>query len=224
MAFGDPMTDPMMLEIDDELRARQLKAFWEKYGQWLIGLMLIVVIATAVGVIWHNVLNDALTKQTNELLLVLQNETKQPDHTQETAKTLADLNKEADFPLQAVVGLYRAQKLEQGKDLKAAQDVYKNMMSQPRLSKIVQDLARVHYVRLGVVQNQDAKDLLATIEPLVKDDNASFRSSALELKGLLLVQSGKQAEANKIFTQLTSDDNAPNGLRQRAKSMISYGN
>jgi hypothetical protein len=218
------MTDPMMLEIDDELRARQLKAFWDKYGQWLIGLVLIVIISTTVGVVWHNMLDQNLTKQTNELLLILQNETKQPDHTQDTAKTLADLNKEADFPLKAVVGLYRAQKLEQGKDLKAAQDVYKDMMSQPRLSKIVQDLARVHYVRLGVVQQQDAKMLLATIEPLVKDDNAAFRSSALELKGLLLVQSGKQDEANKIFNQLSADDNAPNSLRQRAKSMISYGN
>jgi hypothetical protein len=212
------MTDPMMIEIDDELRAQQLKEFWGKYGQWLVGIVLIVVIATTVGVIWNNVLNNNLTKQTNGLLLVLQQET---DHA-DMAKTLQDMNREADFPLKAVIGLYRAQKLEQAKDLKGAQDVYKDMMDQPRLSHIVQNLARVHYVRLGVILQQDAATLIKTLEAVTKDDNASFRPSALELQGVLLAQQGKHDEANKIFNQLSSDADAPASLRVRAKSMVSY--
>lgn len=205
----------MLIEVDDALRAQQLKALWDKFGRWVVGIIVVAILATAVGTVWHNVLNKQLTAQTNQLLTVLQDEAEKPD----TLKTLAKLNKEADFPLKAVVGLYRAQKLEQSKDIKGAQKVYNDMISQKRLPEIVRDLARVHYVRLGIIQSQKADKLLKTIEPVAAKDTA-FNSSALELKGLLLRQSGKNDEANKIFSTLSTNSQIPGTLRQRAKSLI----
>lgn len=211
------MSNEMMIDIDDAVRAQQLKAVWDKYGQWVIGIVAIIIIATAVGVFWNNMLNKQLADQTSQLLTVLQNEADNTD----TAKTLNALDKEANFPLKAVVSLYRAQKLEQGKDLKAAQDAYESMIGQKRLPVMIQNLARVHYARLGIIQKQDAKKLLTVLEP-VANGTAAFNASAMELKGLLLVQEGKQDEANKIFNILASSSEVPGTLRQRAKSQIRY--
>ncbi len=210
----------MLLEVDDAIRAQQMKALWDKYGQWLIGIVVGIVIATTVGVIWRNVLDSKLTAQTNELLVILQNEAEKSD----TEKKLASLHEEASFPLKAVVDLYRAQKLEQAKDLKATQDAYKEMMTQRRLPQIVQNLARVHYVRLGIIQNQKPDALLEVINPVADKEAAPFHSSAKEMKGLLLQQQGKHKEANAIFTALSSDSTIPGTMRQRAKALVSYEN
>ena len=205
----------LMIDVDDAVRAQQMKALWDKYGQWVVGIIVVAVLATGIGAVWHNVLNKQLTAQTNQLLTILQDEAENPD----TAKTLAKLNKEANFPLKAVVGLYRAQKLEQGKDIKGAQKVYNDMISQKRLPEMMRDLARVHYVRLGIIQSQDAKKLLKTIDP-VADKDTAFQASAMELKGLLLRQTGKNGEANKIFATMSTNSEIPGTLRQRAKSLI----
>jgi hypothetical protein len=208
----------ILMEVDDAIRAQQMKALWDKYGQWIIGIVVGVVIATTVGVIWRNVLDSKLTAQTNELLAILQNEAEKSD----TEKKLSALHDESNFPLKSVVDLYRAQKLEQAKDLKATQAAYKEMMTQRRLPEIIQNLARVHYVRLGILQDQKADELLDVIQPVASKDTAPFHASALEMKGLLLQQQGKNKEANEIFTKLSTDSTIPGTMRQRAKALVSY--
>lgn len=205
----------LMIDIDDAMRAQQMKALWNKYGHWLVGTVAIVLLATIIGLVWHNRLNHRLTEQTNQLLTLLQDEAETPDTTQK----LAQLHKDASFPLKSVVGLYRAQKLEQADNLKTAQEVYKEMVDQRRLSPMVRELASLHYVRLGILQGQKADQLLPVINP-VADNGQAFRASAQELKGLLLRDSGKIAEANKIFTALSTNAEISATLRQRAKSLI----
>lgn len=205
----------MMIDVDDALRAQQMKALWDKYGRWIIGLVVIALLTVGIGTVWHNILNKKLTQQTNQLLTILQNEAEDKN----TAKTLEKLHKQSDFPLKSVVGLYRAQKLEQGKDIKGAQKVYKEMTTQKRLPQMIRDLAIVHYVRLGIIQSQDAKKLLKVIDPVASKATA-FQASAMELKGLLLRKSGKNDEANKVFATLSTNSEIPGTLRQRAKSLI----
>ena len=204
-----------MIDVDDALRAQQLKALWDKYGRWIVGIVIITLLTVSVGSVWHHFLNKKLTEQSNALLTVLQDEAENPN----TAKTLAKLNKEANFPLKSVIGLYEAQKLEQGKDLKGAQIVYKNMIDQKRLPSMIRELASVHFVRLGIIQSQDAKKLLKIITPIA-DSDTTFQASAMEMKGLLLRQTGKNEEANKVFATLSTNSEVPGTLRQRAKSLI----
>lgn len=205
----------LMIDVDDALRAQQLKALWDKYGYWVAGVVVAAVLAVGAGGLWYRHLDARLTDQTNRLLTILQEESGNPD----TIKSLATLDKEAEFPLKSVTGLYHAQKLEQGKDLAAAQNVYHDMISRKRLPRMVRDLARVHYVRLGLVQSQPAEKLLAAIQPAT-ETNATFRASAMELKGLLLRQLGKKDEANKIFAALSTDSEVAGTLRRRAASLI----
>lgn len=208
----------MLLEVDEALRAQQLKALWEQFGQWIIGLAVLAVIGTAVGVTWHNHTNKVLGEQTAQLLTILQNEATSSD----TPQQLEALAKKSNLPLQVVAGLYQAQKLEQGNDLKAARQAYGTLMKQSGGPKVLRDLARVHFVRLGMVQKDKPEDLLAAIEPLTAE-NSFFHASAMEMKATLLVQQGKTKEADAIFSHLAVEQSAPDSIRARAKSMMAAG-
>jgi len=203
----------MLLEVDEALRAQQLKALWDKFGQWLIGAAVVAVVGTAIGVTWYEHTNKVLSEQTGQLMSVLQGSN--------SAKELADLTAKTDAPLKGVTELYQAQKLEQTKDLKGAQEVYKNMTEQHGIPAAVSDMARIHYVRLGMVQNAKPDELLPVLEPLTKT-GGNFHASAMELKAMLLLQENKNKDASEIFTALAADETAPDTIRKRAKTMIGY--
>lgn len=88
--------------------------------------------------------------------------------------------------------------------------------------KVLQDLATVQYVRLklSLVPDQKGLDALLTqVKPLT-DKDRSFRFSALELQGLILQLQNKNADAQKVFETLASDEAAPTTLRERVQSYL----
>lgn len=208
----------IMLEVDDEMRSQQLKAMWARYGQWIIGLFVATVLATAIGVLWFNYINGKLEKDTDRLLNVLQQE---DPSSKETMAALSDLQKKAAAPLRTIVAMQNAQRLEQAGDIKATADTYQTIIDDRKAPKAYRQLATVHRVRLGLIQKEDADKLLGMIDPLTAE-GANFRPSAMELKGVLLQQQGKKAEANAVFQALSTDVTAPNTLRLRAQTMMNY--
>lgn len=207
----------ILLEVDEALRNQRIKQVWDQYGQWIIGFVVAVILATAIGAYWHAHVTRILSEQTAELLTVLQNEAEDAD----TIEKLEELSAKTRAPLNAVVDLYLAQKLEQAGKLKEAQSAYKTVMKNSRAADITRDLARVHFVRLGLVSGEDAAALLKAVEPLTKSSSA-FQGTAKEMKGLLLLKQDKTDEANKIFIALSKDETVPTSLRNRAKTLIVY--
>ena len=80
-------------------------------------------------------------------------------------------------------------------------------------------------VVLGAVQElniagTDWADLEKRLEPLMAD-SSPWRFSARELTGLLAKRSGDTAKAKKLFSGLAEDRIAPQGIRNRAREMLS---
>ena len=207
----------ILLEVDDELKAQQIKALWQKYGQTVIGLAVAILIGTTVGVFWHGHQTARLQDQTTQLFAVLQG----GDGKNANLEELYTLEKQTDAPLKGLVQLQTAQKQENANDLKGAEKTYDDLANEKSANAIVRDLAIVHRVRLGLVQKEKTDGLLNMIEPLTKDDRP-FRGSALELKGLLLKDANKTKEANAVFQQLTDDTKVHVTIIQRAHNFIVY--
>ena len=45
------MSEPLENEIEEELRKKQLKALWDRFGLYLIAVILIIIIIASL--IWH---------------------------------------------------------------------------------------------------------------------------------------------------------------------------
>lgn len=208
----------LLLEVDEEIRAQQIKALWERYGQWVITLGVAVVIGTGIAVAWFNHQNKALEKDTAELVATLQGE----GDSKEIAAKLQTLKTETAAPLNGLVGLYEAQTQEKNGDLQAARNSYQAIAAQLRQPRIVRDLATLQDVRLGILLKDTPEALLPKLDKLTDKKKSAFYASASELKGLLLKQQNKTVEANQIFENLSSDMSVPGTLRQRAKAMIQY--
>lgn len=206
----------MLLEVDEALRAQQIKALWDRYGQWVIGLAVLAVIGSGVAAAWHGHMNKKLEQDTTSLVAALQDGT----DSKAVAAKLDALK--AATPLNGIVALYKAQTLEKSGDLKAARAAYQSVASHMRQPRVVKELAVLQDVRLGILSKDNPDNLLPKLDTLT-GDKAPFRASALELKGLLLQQQGKTAEADKIFEALSVDMNVPGSLRLRAKALIQHG-
>lgn len=205
----------MLLEVDEALRAQQIKALWDKYGQWVIGFAVVLVLATIVGVVWHNHMNKIFTRDTTALLEALQSNAED----KKILAKLATLEKEASAPLKGIVSLYEAQVEERIGSLKAAKQSYESVASTRGNTKQIRELGTLHAVRVGMVLKDKPEDLLKQIEPLT-EKGTTFYASASELKGLLLLRTGKTAEANAIFEELSVDTGVPTTMRARAKALI----
>lgn len=207
-----------LLDIDNAMRIQKMQMAWAKYRVFIIGFILAALIATAAGMFWYKQMNQAYLNQSAQLLTVLRDEAGNDN----TVRDLDALSKTADLPLKAIVSLYHAQKLEQKNDLKAAQAVYASLMQETTLPPALGNLARVHYARIGVINGDDPAILHTTLDPITRTPQTAFYATGTELKAILLLREGKVDEANKIFTELSTDSTIPGTLRQRAKSMIRY--
>ena len=211
------MSDGLLMEVDDDLRKQQISAFWKKYGQWISGFAVAALIAVSAGTFYINYMDNKLTEQTANMLVLLE----KPSDDTTIPSELADLAKTSPTPLKAVIQLQQAERLEQDKKLDEARNAYESVAAERRAPVILKQLATLHAVRLGLVTKQDTKKLLTMINPLT-GDKSGFRGSALELQGMLYLQLGEKEKANTLFTKLSTDSTIPATLRQRALTFITY--
>jgi len=62
------MVDPLMLEVDDELRRERMQKLWQRFGQYVVALSIAVVLVTAAIVGWKSYQNAQNEAWTAELL------------------------------------------------------------------------------------------------------------------------------------------------------------
>ena len=62
------MVDPLMLEVDDELRRERMQKLWQRFGQYVVGLSIAIVFVTAAIVGWKSYQNAQNEGWTAELL------------------------------------------------------------------------------------------------------------------------------------------------------------
>lgn len=208
----------IMMEVEDALRAEKLQALWARYGGLLIGFVIGTILLTTGFVIWRNVMDTRYADQSKAVINVLQSKATAAD----TAGQLNKLAPHTNTPLRYIAEIYAAQKYEEASDLAAAQKKYQDVMTQQNAAKSIKDLSTIHFVRLGLLLKNDPAALMPKIDALTTDAQQPFYGSAMELKGLLLREQGKQSEANNVFNTLSTTSNVPATLRNRAKSLIVY--
>lgn len=208
------MTD-LFREIEEDIRRDQLNKLWEKYGIYLVGLAVGIVLVAAAIVgwrAWERSKNAAASATYSELVTKAEGE-----KPAEAAAAFGEFAERAPSGYAALARLRQAGLLVDAGDTKGAVAVYDALAARSSAPDVFRDMARVKAALL-LLDQSNYEDMKARLGSVDVAGNA-WRNNAREILGLAAWKAGKFAEAGAYFDAIVGDSEASAGLRDRAHVM-----
>ena len=202
-------------EIDEELRRENFAKLWERYGQYLVGLAVVVVLATVAIVGWREY--QARAQRAESVRYAAAMELAQKNELARAADDFAALARNAGGGQAILARLQEAALRARGGDEKAAIAAYTAIAQDGSVDTVYRDLATLLAALHGLASG-DPKTIIGDIAALTSAGNP-WHPSALEITALAHLRAGERKEARDIYKSLADDLAAPQGLRARAAEM-----
>jgi hypothetical protein len=201
-------------EVDEELRRERIEKLWQRYGGYIVGaaILLVLVVAGWRGWDWYAAREAAKAGARFEAALQLVNEGKRFEA--EAAFNAIAKEGTAGYRLLA---RFRAAAETAKTDPAAGVIAYDALAADSSVDPALRELAKLH-TGLILVDTAPASEIAARLEPLTAPQ-APFRHSAREVLGLAHYRAGDRAKAQKIFTEIAADPETPAAMRKRAEIM-----
>ncbi|MFN4112737.1 MAG: tetratricopeptide repeat protein [Sphingomonadaceae bacterium] len=205
----------LMREIDDAVREDQLADFVARYGKQIIGVVVAGLLAFA-GYLWWDSRQEAALEADSEQLVSALDQIEAGD-LDTGAATLDVLIAEGNDGTAAMARLLRAGvALEQGKPADAAR-LFAEVAGSSKVPPALRDLAIVREVAT-TYDTLKPEQVVARLKPLAVPGNPYF-GSAGEMVAMAYLEQGKRKEAGMLFAEIAKSEEAPEGLRSRARQM-----
>lgn len=202
-------------EVDEELKEENFKKLWDRYGRYLIAVVILLVGGVAGFKIWENYTTNQRHAFSEQFLAAIDLE--EEGKPAEAAAALSVLAAEAGAG-QAMLARFREAAVRRAEgDAAAAADIYDTLATSDAIGPLYRDLAAL----LSVMSQADTGDpaaLAARLEPLAAD--GPWRHTAREYIGMFALRRGDVAAARERFETVADDPEAPNGARQRAAELL----
>ncbi|HEX6980949.1 MAG TPA: tetratricopeptide repeat protein [Alphaproteobacteria bacterium] len=200
-------------EVDEELRRDRAVELWKRYGNYVIGAALALVVGTAAYVGWR----DYTLRQRAEM-----GERFFAAATMDSSRAsaaFAEIGTEGSAGF-AVLARFRdaALKAEAG-DRDAAVAIYRGIAADGGISAELRSAAEL-LANLHALESLEPAELDRQLEALEAANNP-WRHMALELAALAAARVGETAKARELYTKIADDPLAPAGMRARAAEMLS---
>ena len=210
-------SDPILREIEDELREERLASIWKRYGTAIVAAAVGLVVVVAGYQLWsgHTAEQrletgrqyDAASEQ------ALSGDT---DAARSAFEQLAAAGPDG----YALLSRFRTAQLNaESGSLAEARTDFRAIAGDSSVDSLYRDLATLRGAYLGLDLGVDADTLRTEITPLLGETNP-WRYLAQEVAALLDLQSGDSAAARAAFDALIADTAAPSGVRQRAEAIV----
>lgn len=204
-------------EVDEELRDEQLKKAWDRFGPIVIGIALLIVLATAANKGWDYWKESQAAQSGDAFLaaLALSDEGK----SAEALVAFEVLQKEGTggYPVLAKMRL-AGEAAKEGK-IDEAISQFNALASDSAVDKNIQDLARLRAASLQLDQGL-FDEVILQLSSLM--DESAFRHSAREFVMLGYLEKTEFDKAMPIAERIVQDAESPAPLRQRAEVYVSY--
>ena len=199
-------------EVDEEVRREQLKKLWERYGNYLIAVCVLIILGVGGwrGYDWWQTKKAGEAGAAFEAAVTLAEAGKH----QEAEAAFAKISAEGTAGYRALARLREAAELSRT-DSKAAVKAYEDIAADKSVGQVIQDLAMVRAGFL-LVDSTPYADLLAKLEPLTASGRP-FRHSARETLALAAWKAGDTAAAQRWTDMIITDPQSPTGTRSRAE-------
>lgn len=203
-------------EIDEDVRRERYEQLWKRYGNYVIGAALLVVLATAGAVGWREYTDRQNKAQALRFLNAMEQAQKGDDAGARTA--FASLAGDAGAGYATLARLQEAGLLAKAGDAAGAAKVYEQIAADGRVDQVFREFATVLLVQDQIATGEPAR-LTQMLAPLMSE-KSPWRHSATELSALLAQRTGDKARAREFYAKLADDLTAPQGMRARATEML----
>lgn len=204
-------------EVDEDLRREQARKLWDRYGPYVIGLAILIVVATA-GFRGWEYWQQKQAEATGDRFMAALDLASAGKHDEAIVALKAiESNGSGSYPVLA--GFRVASELATTGKPEDAIKEYDAIAARGDISDSVKALARLRAAAL-LVDTASMADLDKRLGDLASTGNV-WRHNARELLGLAAWRVGDYETARKYFDEISQDQEAPGDLRQRAQMMLS---
>jgi len=206
--------DEFIREVDEELRRERLWRLWQRFGPYVIGVAVAVVLATAAKVGWERWRDKRLQEQADAFA---QAQALQAADPAQAAAKFRELAESADAGFASLARLMAAAALmEAGRRDEAVAVLRENVEAglDPALGQVSALFAAEYRL-----DDDDPAALRAELAPLERPD-AVFRHGAREHEAVLAIRTGDRARARALLQDILEDATAPAGQKQRLRELL----
>jgi hypothetical protein len=203
-------------EVDEELRRDKAAELWKRYGNYVLGAAIAVVIGTAGYVVWRDYdRKQAIAHSTAFFDAAALTVAGDPAKAISAFDTLAQ---GGSGGYAALARLREAGLKSAAGDREAAAAAYVAVAEDGRAPQELRDLARL-LASLQTIEAMAPGELDGRLRAL-RADGSPWRHSATELVALATLRAGDAAKARELFAKISDDPAAPAAMRGRAAEII----
>jgi len=208
--------DSFIREVNEELRSDQFRGAWSRYGKIVIGVAVVIVLATAghrTYVYWEGH-NASASGDRFLAALKLAGENK-PDEALAAFEALAQ-DGTGSYPVLA--RMRSASVLAEKGDIAGAAAAFSGIAKDGSAPEAVRDVARLRGAWL-LIDTGTYEQVSAEAEVLTGANHA-LRNSAREALGLSAYKAGDMVRSKEWFQAIADDATAPRNVTSRAQIML----
>ena len=210
------MSEEFIREVDEELQEERYAKIWRKIGPYVISLAIGIVLFTSGVVFWNNYTEDKKQKLGDDFTAAVELIKEEDFDTALIA--LERITDKASDGYVTIAKMKKASILIQKKQILEGLEIYEDL-EKTAFDQSFKDMSTILFV-LNAIDHKPSDILLDKIERLT--ENSSWKYSALELKGFILLNDQKFAESKKTFNTIIEMGNAPTTLASRARDMVDF--
>ena len=205
-------------EVDEELRREDWENVWKRYGGYVIGAAVAIVVGTAAVTGWREYDSRQKMAAGDAFATVVEKVETSGLTPAQGADALAAYSVGAPAGYSVLARFREAKLRADAGDRQAAIALYDRLSADTGVDSMFRELAVLYSVRMQVGEG-DSAALTARLEPLA-GAGSPWRYSARELKAVLALAAGDTVAAKAGFATLADDLDAPQQLRARAAEML----
>ncbi|MEL6287547.1 MAG: tetratricopeptide repeat protein [Pseudomonadota bacterium] len=203
-------------EVEEEMRREKAAAVWQKYGVVIIGAAVGIVLGVAGWQAWqaYDARQASAAGSAFEGAVVLAEDGK----TKEAREALDKLAEDGPAGYRSLARFRLAGALAADGKVDEAVAAYDALAQADGADASLSAFARIRAAMLRV-DAAPFEEINERLEGLTLGSSA-WRHTAREVLALSAYRTGKKAEAERIFTEILSDNAASGAMRQRAQALL----
>ena len=209
-------TDSFVNEVDENLRREQAVSIARKYGPWILGVFVALLVVIGGWQIWNQYSLDSSRRHAEQYAAAQQ--LLQAGNIPEAKTEFERLSNEGPRIYQTMARMEHAAILVQEGDLEGAIAGF-DSAAEIAPDRVMRESAQIRAAYLAA-DTQDFPTLRTRLDPLIAS-NTGVSYLAKELLGVEAWEAGETALARQTFDQLVLAIGAPDSMRQRARVALS---